>query len=461
VGRLFWKFFFFIFMAQATAIVGVGGAVWLRDLASEKRSQDIDRSPPVMFHIESAAETLRYGGVAALRSQLQNTRRRQIYAVDETAQELLGRPVPPAMLERARGLLQQRGGPPAVRQVAAADGHVYLLFALGREGRPEDRPPPFPGGPMGGGPWPRGLHRLIPVMPMLVGTLVSLVFAALLAWYFSKPIRSLHAAFDAAAQGRFDVRLGAAMGGRRDELADLGRGFDRMATQWQALMEGQRRLLHDVSHEMRSPLARLQAAVGLARQQPEKAQASMERIERESQRMDKLVGELLTLARLEAGVTWAMEEDINMDELLSVVVADTRFEAETNLRGVEFSGDGAVVVRGSAELLHRAIENVIRNAIRYTAVGSRVHVHAQKEADKEADSMLQLVILDEGPGVQEADLGRIFEPFFRSGGNGNDGHGLGLAIARRIIEAHGGTIRASNRSGDGLCVNIALPLTKS
>jgi two-component system OmpR family sensor kinase len=470
VGRLFWKFFFFIFMAQATAIVGMGAAVWLRDMASAKRALEIDDSPPVAFHVESAALTLRYGGPAALRSQLENTPlHRQIYAVDETGHELLGRSATPAMLVQARHALTQRDGPQTVREVAATDGHTYLLFALARDGRPGGRPPYLMqhppsdkfvrpaierGDPMENRGPPNPPHHMIPFIPMLVGALVSLVFAALLAWYFSKPIRSLHAAFDAAAEGKLDVRLGPTMGRRHDELADLGRDFDRMATQWQALMEGQRRLLHDVSHELRSPLARLQAAIGLARQQPEKMQASMERVERESLRMDKLVGELLTLSRLEAGVMGAMDEDIHMDELLATVADDTRFEAETNQRGIMFSGDGAVVVRGSAELLHRAIENVVRNAIRHTPTGSSVHVHVQPD---DAGKFLQLIIRDEGPGVSEPDLERIFAPFFRGVDNGNDGHGLGLAIARQIVEAHGGTIRASNRFNGGLCVTITLP----
>ncbi len=167
---------------------------------------------------------------------------------------------------------------------------------------PPDREPGSPG--RRGGPDGPGFRgpSLFPLEPIAGGVVASLAFAALLAWYVSKPIRSLRRAFDAAAQGDLDVRIGDGMGRRRDELADLGRDFDRTAMQLKRLMDGQRRLLHDVSHELRSPLARLQAAVGLARQEPAQIDASMDRIEREAVRMDKLVDELLTLSRVEAGM---------------------------------------------------------------------------------------------------------------------------------------------------------------
>ena len=150
------------------------------------------------------------------------------------------------------------------------------------------------------------------------------------------------------------------MGRRRDELADLGRDFDRMTGQLQLLMAGQRRLLHDVSHEMRSPLARLQAAVGLLRQQPENVVAGCERIERECGRMDHLVGELLTLSRLEAGVSLGANEEIDLAELLADIVEDARFEAKG--RHIELEVSGPALMLGNAELLQRAIENVVRNA---------------------------------------------------------------------------------------------------
>ncbi|MBZ0106868.1 MAG: HAMP domain-containing protein, partial [Sulfuricella denitrificans] len=310
---------------------------------------------------------------------------------------------------------------------------------------------PHPAGP------PRPGYPFVPVVPLIATLLASLAFAALLAWYFSKPIRSLRSAFEDMVGGNLGVRLGPAMGKRRDELADLGHNFDLMASHLNAMIEGQRRLLHDVSHELRSPLARLQAAIGLARQEPEKLASSLERIERESMRMDSLVGELLTLSRLEAGVMGTMDEEIDLGEIVASVVADARFEAEVNGRTLAFSGCGEVLLKGDAELLHRALENVVRNALRHAPEGGQVVLEIHPGANE-----VRLAILDRGPGVPENDLNGIFQPFYRGDGSQNtDGHGLGLAIARRVAESFGGSIRAANREGGGLCVEIVLPVERA
>lgn len=342
-----------------------------------------------------------------------------------------------------------------------------------RQSMEEPRPPGFPGNPpppppdgfVGRPPTvearrpppprPRG-PRSFPAIPLVWTLLASLGSAALLARYFSKPIGHLRDAFDAAANGNLQARVGDSMGNRRDELADLGHDFDHMADRLNALMSAQRRLLHDVSHELRSPLARLQVAVGLARQQPEKLESTMDRIERESSRIDDLVGELLTLSRLEAGVLGTSEEQIRVAELLADIVEDARFEAEGNRQQVMFEGSCDVVLKGRSELLYRAIENVVRNALKHTPSGKRITVTCGVDM---AARTLRLAVLDEGPGVAEAELSSIFEPFFRgSGAQSTDGHGLGLAIANRVIQSHGGTIKACNRPGSGLCVEMLLPL---
>ncbi|WP_307718596.1 sensor histidine kinase [Massilia violaceinigra] len=221
------------------------------------------------------------------------------------------------------------------------------------------------------------------------------------------------------------------------------------------LMDGQRHLLHDVSHELRSPLARLQAAIGLAHQQPDKIGASLERIERESVRMDKLIGELLTLSRLEVSTALPRYEDISFMDLIDDIVTDARFEAEQCGRRIALSGQAVVTVRGAPDLLWSAIENVIRNAIKHSSEGGVIEIGISADADR-----LELSVCDCGPGVAHKDLASIFKPFFRSNAAGNnvDGHGLGLAIAQRVIDAHRGTIRASNREGGGLRVDIVLPL---
>jgi signal transduction histidine kinase len=368
VGKLFWKFFIFFWLAQVTTVVGVGIAMWLR---SPEMAQ---------FHAPPPAPS---GAVFA----------------------------PPTFQ------------PPP-------DGH---------------REPPYE----------RGM--LPPLMPLLAGSLVSLVFATLLAWYFSKPIRKFRSAFESLANGDMDVRLAPVMGTRRDELADLSRDFDRMVQRLQHLMDGQKRVLHDVSHELRSPLARLQAAIGLARQQPERSEDCLDRIEREAERMDTLVNELLTLSRLEAGMAGKLNEDVDLNELVSNVAEDARVEAETTGCHIEFKGRRPAIIRGNVELLHRAVENVVRNAVKHSPVGGLICITIRTNSDQ----IIFIYVTDEGDGVAEADMLSIFEPFFRSDASKTqNGHGLGLAIAHRIINAHQGSIGANNRPGGGLCVTITLPANR-
>jgi two-component system, OmpR family, sensor kinase len=529
VGRLFWKFFFSILLAQLAATAGIGGAIWLKSrAAAEARPSDLETGPPAENAIESAAATLTFGGTDGLRQLLENMPRHRVYAVGDDGKELLGRITSPNMLSEAQKMLAS-ADPRGVRQVTSPDGRRYLLFLPSRrhqgsldvpdsrailagsgipglDPRPYRRqefrqppPPPadsgqpdarggadsqwrIPGGAAGdagsgagpgrgagpeagpgpgrgapGGPPPR-FRPLTPFIPIGAAVLASLLFAALLAWYFARPIRALRQAFDAAASGDLAPRFAGKPRAGGDELTTLGRDFDRMTARLRALLDGQKNLLHDVSHELRSPLARLQAAIGLAHQQPDKAAASMERIERESVRMDKLVGELLTLSRLEAGAFDAPQQDFSIGEVLDEIVHDAQFEAATNGREVRFTGEADAQLTGQPELLARAIENVVRNAIKHSPPGGKVEVETARDAQ-----FIRIRVMDNGPGVAQEDLGKIFEPFFRSSSAEKDvdGHGLGLAIARQVVQQHGGRIAAANRSGGGLCVELSLPLVRT
>jgi len=493
MGRLFWKFFLSILLAQVAATVGIGGTFWLKDRARQQKAADLDTSPPARMAIDAAAATLEFGGSAALRSLLGGMERHRVLAVDDSGQDLLGRAVNPAMLAEARTLAGRDDARHVARKMTGADGRAYLLFLPSGEHGPrfklglgegpglfephgpprfaDDRPPPdwrpdaganagqtgappalhdIPAPP----PEPHGDPRYRAFIPLAAATLASLLFAFLLAWYFSRPIRDLRLAFAAAAGGDLAPRF-AGGGKRRDELSDLGREFDHMTGRLRNLIDGQTRLLHDVSHELRSPLARLQAAIGLAHQRPDNVAASLERIERESVRMDKLVGELLTLSRLEAGALSAASEELCIADLVDEIVADARFEASA--RGVTIDADGALDahVCGQPDLLGRALENVVRNAVKHSPDGGAVQLEL---STIDAGRKLRIVVSDRGPGVPADDLQAIFEPFFRSAAqNGAEGHGLGLAIARHVVQAHRGGIAARNREGGGLCVEIVLP----
>ena len=325
-----------------------------------------------------------------------------------------------------------------------ADGHPP-----GRT--PHDKPDAHEhGGPPGlsaGGwhvPWP----------PVIAGGIASLFCAFGLAWYFAKPIRRLHEGIAQVSDGRLEVRISDAMGDRQDELADLGRAFDEMLTRIHCLVEGQQRLLHDVSHELRSPLARLHAAIALLRQRPERTDESLQRIEREAERMNTLVEELLTLSRLEAGVG-GLVEAVDLSELTEGLVEDLRFEARLKSVTVAWQPALDVWVMAPPVALQRAIENVLRNALRFSPEAAVIQVALVKRS-----TFAELTVKDSGPGVPESELDTIFTPFFRSeSARQQSGYGLGLAIARRAIQTVEGQIQASNQSTGGLVVKIVLPLT--
>jgi two-component system OmpR family sensor kinase len=292
-----------------------------------------------------------------------------------------------------------------------------------------------------------------PLLPVIAGSIVSLFFAAWLAWYFSRPIRNLRTAFDAVANGKLDTRIGPSMGGRHDELSDLGHDFDRMASRLEGLMDAQRRLLHDVSHELRSPLARLQVATDLIQQQPERAAEFISRLERDTGRIDALVGELLMLARLDSGMAGKMDQRVDLHEMLDHIASDANFEAASRQCTVKANVPENMQVKGNQELLFRALENVVRNAVLHSPAGKRVDISAKQDVS----GQWVITVADEGSGVSPSELETIFEPFFRGKTEGSfSGYGLGLAITQRVVQAHGGTVKAANREEGGLAVTIIL-----
>ena len=301
------------------------------------------------------------------------------------------------------------------------------------------------------------MRRGVPVpWPLAFQVIASLIFSAVLAAYMTRPIGRLRRGFHDLARGELGTRLGPGVGRRRDEIADLARDFDAMAERLQQLIAGRDRLLHDVSHELRSPLARMSVAVGLARQNPERSPEALERIEGEGARLNAIVGDLLSLSRAEAG---APGEDVYFDiaGLLEVICADARFEAQPLNVGVELQVEEtlsdpakAPLVAGAPELIRRALENVIRNALRFSPAGGTVKVAAALK-----DGRIVIEVRDRGPGVDAAMRASMFEPFVK--GSENAGAGLGLAIARRALAAHRGQVEAIAPEGGGLLVRITLP----
>lgn len=463
MGRLFWKFFFFFVLAQMASIIGVSLFFWISALqqANERHQHERLRSGPIEITLlEAANSALQHGGEPALSALLKQWSSRhmpQVYAVQDNGQDLLSRPLPDdiaQVLDAGRGVMTVPDG----------HGHVIRLFTLEshRTGFGMGvMPPPqafgaerLPGSPdvMGPPPGPRG--PMFPWTPVWAGLIASLIFAALLAWYVSKPIKELRKAFARVAGGNLEDKVSPAMGKRRDELADLGRSFDRMTTQLHLLMQGQKRLLHYVSHEMRSPLARLQMGIGLAKQSPERRADSLDRIEVESMRMDKLLGEVLELSRLESGVMAVKKENIMLSELLEVAVEDARFEASAKHVTIHSHIEADAEIEAQPDILYRALENVLRNAIKYTPEGSEVSLQTQHRPH-----WLVVQIADCGAGIPATELDNIFQPFYRTDSAGSvAGHGLGLAITKQVLDLHGGKISLQNRPAGGLLVEVSLPV---
>jgi len=283
-----------------------------------------------------------------------------------------------------------------------------------------------------------------------------------LSWYLTKPIVRLRTATRQLAAGDLTARIGAPVGKRRDEVAGLMRDFDAMAERLEILVKAQSRLLNDISHELRSPLARLNVALGLARQRANVESSEMlDRIELEAARLNEMIGRILTLARLEDGEQKVPQTPVSLDDIVLMVAEDAEFEAQArhcHVGTVISEGDWAV--RGNPSLLHSAVENVVRNAIRYTQEGTSVEIELGSVAGEKGPEAL-VAVSDSGPGVPEDALAKLFEPFYRlddSRGRLTGGAGLGLAITERAVRFHGGRVVALNRPGGGLRVEIRLPL---
>ena len=478
MGKLFWRFFAVFVLAQVLTSVGLAVLFWLKH-----QNQEVRSLPPIVY-VEATSATLMAAGpqgVAHLIAGWGQPGTERVFVVDAQGKDVLGRTLPAHDNLMRREVTDAQGAKYEVLIVPQPDekpgihlGGIDARPTSGQSaaaglGGPRERKagePPWPGPGPGLGPGQDGgppAHQMgpggpfLPVEPVIAGIVVSIIFAWVAAWRFSIPFRAMHRAFERASNGSLSVRLSPEMKGRNDEFADLGRGFDHMVERIQGLMDGQRRLLHDVSHELRSPLARLQLAAGLARQQPDKIAVTLDRVEHEAQRMDALIDELLTLSRLEAGVFSADTEKVPMLDLLEGIVEDARFEASAADRDISFTHGGQVLIEGRAELLQRAVENVVRNAITHTEAETCVWVDARVHDD----GLLHITIDDEGPGIPEDSLSSVFRPFYRApGSQGRKGHGLGLAIAREVVEAHGGTIAAMNRSKGGLRVEIVLPVAR-
>jgi two-component system OmpR family sensor kinase len=436
MGRLFRKLFLSLSLTLILIGVGIGGAVYLHDQRLQNE-EGIQRDRRAEFLVGLITNALRHGGVTAANDLLVNWPGQhppRVMIVDPAGRDALGRPVSPTAHAKALKALERNRAKRSVKEVTVADGQRYVVFlpADSANTGPPRMPPPG--------------------VQIAIALFASLLFSALFTNYLIRPIRHLRSVSTRLAEGDLDARVTPYIGNRNDELSDLGKDFDFMAARVQSLLNAQRQLLHDVSHELRSPVARMRLAVGLAQQQPEKLQVALDRIERETERLDELLGQILTLARLESNLSRDATEKVSLDELLEEIVRDVSFEAQALNRNVTFKVEHSAELQGQRELLRRAFENVIRNALKYTAEGTAVEVTLTSDQRKPL-----VLIRDHGSGIPQAELGKVFQPFYRvpeKDKSQPSGYGLGLAIAKRALEKHSGMIALSNMADGGLMVRI-------
>ncbi|HWX93794.1 MAG TPA: ATP-binding protein [Terriglobales bacterium] len=387
--------------------------------------------------------------------QLSTTFKFQAFLFDDQGRELAGRTVPAWAHRLSSGLEPQTIGWAqrfssrrfVTHGIAAADGHRYVMVA--------EIPPR---------PWLPLLRQKPPgtgLFVLALAVLVSGIVCYLLARYLTSDVGRLRAATQQLAAGDLSARAEAPPGRRRDEIAQLVRDFNTMAQRLQDLVNAQSRLLNDISHELRSPLARLSVALGLAWQRtgPD-AHSVLERMELEANRLNELIGRLLTLARLEGGEDAVGRTPIALEELVLDIGKDADFEAQSRQCRVRCVIQDDATVLGSPSLLHSAVENVVRNAMRHTPERTEVEIRLARESRGGKDEAV-VRVTDRGPGVPQESLDKLFRPFYRlddARGRQTGGVGLGLAITERAVRLHGGTVRAANRPEGGLMVEIRLPL---
>lgn len=414
-------------------------------------------------YARNAAAAYEREGAAGLEAYLSNAKeetgaRNQLF--DASGAELTGADAPQQVREVAAQVAQtgkpffreMGGGMLEVRPVPARDGGRYAFVTYMQMGpRPVEHHVAF---------WILSETAWLLLVRVLAVVTAAGALCYLLARYIVTPVVKLREVTRQVTEGDLSARVGPRLGGRRDELAAMGHDFDEMAARIETLVGAQTRLLRDISHELRSPLARLSVALDLARKRAGSAAAGdLDRIEREAKRLNEMIGQLLALSRWESDGNGMRAVAFDLAALVREVAADADFEAQGRNSSVVFEECDACETRGTPQLLRSAVENVVRNAVRYTPEGTAVKISLRCGREGGAGEAV-IIVKDEGAGVPEESLKDIFRPFYRmddSRTRETGGAGLGLAITERAVRLHGGTVKAENLKGGGFVVELRLP----
>ncbi len=449
---LYWRIFRSFWLAIALILFGtVTVAV---SAAIQRRNEEPWVQRGQLF--AQAADAFEGGGPQALREWLDDLAPdpafSRTFVVGPNGRDLLDRPLPRFLQVPVEG--RTKGGQKTVRSgaIAPIGGALVLMTPGGRTYH-------VIVGPLHEHPLIFGELELpaVAAATLAIALVVSTVICFFLTRHLVGPIDRLRQATREMAAGDLSVRMLPRMKGRQDDLTLLAADFDTMAERVQSLLEAKERLLRDVSHELRSPLTRLQLALSLARREDGGTERQLTRIACEADRLEQLIARTLKLVRLERPASDFQAVPVDVGTLLETIVQDVAIEAEARNCTVSIRTDAGLEVGGDPELLRSAFENVIRNAVRYGPSGSEVVVTA------ESRERIEVTVRDHGPGVPEKDLKLIFEPFYRvdaARDRAGGGEGLGLAIAARAIAVHGGSIEARNAPGGGLEVAMRLPALK-
>ena len=427
------------------SIVGFSATIgWLNDkLAREQWAEEPANtfSRGMIRITQRAQQALQMEGRKGLRDELLNIprmTRSHIYVVDDEDQELLGR-------ENALKQLVERRTVMDTVEFQDVAGSNYTIYTV-------NRTPPatlLAPGPQG------------TALRLVAAAAISALISYFLARSLATPLEELRKASRKIAAGDLATRVSKTMPSRQDEIGQLAKDFDIMTSRLQAMQQANQRLMQDVSHELRSPLARLSVALEIARKKGVgEIGAEIDRITLESERLGTLVNDVLGLLRESSETIPRFDEDLDLSVLLCDLVEVVNYEVPEGKPGISWQATEPCEFHGDRELLWRAMENLLRNALRYTDPDRGVLLDLIVSKRK---SSVRLEVRDFGSGVPEGELEKIFEPFYRvqeSRDRGSGGHGLGLSIAANAVHMHGGSIEASNAPDGGLIVSISLPLSQ-